>query len=391
VTKTSVLFVDDEEHIRNAVGTYLDRRGYDVTLARDGEEAMRAITKSRPDILVADVMMPRMDGIELTRRLRAHPKTADLPILMLSARKQDAAVLAGYEAGADDYCAKPMQLSVLAAKIDALVRRRALAAPSPAGRARVITFVHAKGGVGTTTLLVNAASCSDRSPERSFVIDASLPMGDAAILLSLAPRRSLADLADCELPSIDSDLLQQVATVHANGLRVAAAPESPVDADRITGPIVRAAILAATEVSDLVYVDTAAAFTEVALAAIDAADMVCAVTAPHVSSLRATRQLLAVLQRMDVPANRIQVVLSRTTPRGVDDGMVREILGIERLTIIPYSEIFWTSGDEGQPLVASRPDSSLAAAIRQLADELRHREPEHRPSNVGDRLAGLIG
>jgi len=390
MTRTTVLFVDDEDHIRKAVATYLDRRGYDVSLAGDGEEAMRAIGANPPDVLVTDVMMPRMDGIELTRRLRADARTAALPILMLSARKQDEAFLAGYSAGADDYVAKPVQLSVLTAKIDALLRRRAAPAAAPRGRGRVITFLHAKGGVGTTTLLVNAAASLSKFPVRSYIIDASLPLGDAALQLDLEPTHSLADIAEFDPRSIDATVLGQITTRHASGLRVVAAPKSPIDADRITGAIVRATIAAAVADSDIVWIDTACAFNEATLAAIDCADVVCVVTAPHVSSLRATRQLLDVLKRMDVSRDRVHIAVSRTTPRGVEDDQIRAILDVASTVIVPYSDPLWTSQDEGRPIVLSRPETSVAVALCLLGEELRRPGEETRGANVGDRVEGLV-
>src|SRR5919198_3953114 len=120
---THILFVDDEEQIRKLLSTYLTRQGYEVTLANDGYEGLKAVRSRMPDLIITDVSMPNMNGFELTRRLRADHKTARLPIVMLSARKQADDVLTGYAEGADEYVAKPIEMSVLAAKIDVLLRR----------------------------------------------------------------------------------------------------------------------------------------------------------------------------------------------------------------------------------------------------------------------------
>lgn len=386
MTQATVLLVDDEDHILKAIGTYLERRGYEVMLAKDGEEAMQAVAQRLPDVVISDVMMPRMDGFELTRRLRAHPRTASIPILILSARKQEAALLEGYSAGADEYVAKPVQLSVLAAKLDALVRRRPPVAVGPKLPGRVITFVHAKGGVGTTTLLVNAAASAERSPELTYVIDAASPMGDVSVLLDLTPARSIADLVDLTT-AIDQAALGQVTTTHSTGLKVLSAPASLVDAERVNGTTVRAAIVAASASADFVYVDTECALSDRSIAGIDGADVICVVTTPGISSIRATRQLLGVLERMDIPASRIHVVLNRTTPHGADDGQIAHVLGLKRLAVVPYSELFVAAGDEGRPLVLARPESSAAAAIRELAEALRSAE---LPLDTGDRAEKLI-
>src|SRR3982074_458923 len=118
-----VLFVDDEGQIRKLVQAFLSRHGYVVTLATDGYEALREIKKQQPHIVITDVGMPNLNGLELTRRIRAEAATARLPVIMLSAKKQADDILAGYAQGADEYVAKPVELAVLAANVDLLLKR----------------------------------------------------------------------------------------------------------------------------------------------------------------------------------------------------------------------------------------------------------------------------
>src|ERR1700704_5501024 len=118
-----VLFVDDEGQIRKLVQTFLTRQGYVVTTATDGYEALREIKKQQPHLVITDVNMPNLNGLELTRRLRASAGTDRLPGIMLSAKKQADDILAGYAQGADEYVAKPVELAVLAAKVELLLRR----------------------------------------------------------------------------------------------------------------------------------------------------------------------------------------------------------------------------------------------------------------------------
>src|SRR5438094_1448851 len=118
-----VLFVDDEGQIRKLVQTFLTKHGYVVATANDGFEALREIKRQKPHLVITDVGMPNLNGLELCRRLRSEAATARLPIIMLSAKKQADDILAGYAQGADEYVAKPVELAVLAAKIDLLLRR----------------------------------------------------------------------------------------------------------------------------------------------------------------------------------------------------------------------------------------------------------------------------
>jgi DNA-binding response OmpR family regulator len=119
-----VLAADDDEDILALVTFRLERSGYTVLQARDGAEALELARAERPDLAVLDVMMPKMDGFELTRRLRAEEATSRMPIILLTARAQDADVEAGFDAGADDYIRKPFSPQELRSRVQAILGRR---------------------------------------------------------------------------------------------------------------------------------------------------------------------------------------------------------------------------------------------------------------------------
>lgn len=123
-TPVRVLVADDEDDVRDLVVYRLSRSGYDVVEALDGEEAFRLATEQTPDLIVLDVMMPRIDGYELTRRLRAEPATSRVPVILLTARTQENDVSQGFEAGADDYLKKPFNPDELVARVRAVLGRR---------------------------------------------------------------------------------------------------------------------------------------------------------------------------------------------------------------------------------------------------------------------------
>ncbi len=118
-----ILVVDDDRAVRESLRRSLQFNGYQVDLASDGQQAMESVTAARPDAMVLDVMMPRVDGLEVCRRLRGTGD--DLPILVLTARDTVSDRVAGLDAGADDYLPKPFALEELLARLRALLRRRA--------------------------------------------------------------------------------------------------------------------------------------------------------------------------------------------------------------------------------------------------------------------------
>ena len=128
-----VLVVDDEESLLEAVRYALSREGFDVITARDGGEALRRWEAERPDLLVLDLMLPGLGGIDVCRRIRA---SSQVPILMLTARDGEVDRVVGLEMGADDYVTKPFSLRELAARVRALLRRAGAAEPSEASPVR---------------------------------------------------------------------------------------------------------------------------------------------------------------------------------------------------------------------------------------------------------------
>ncbi|AXK87744.1 response regulator transcription factor [Nocardia farcinica] len=130
-----ILVVDDDRAVRESLRRSLTFNGYTVDLAVDGVDALEKATAQRPDALVLDVMMPRLDGLEVCRRLRSTGD--DLPILVLTARDSVSERVAGLDAGADDYLPKPFALEELLARLRALLRRRA---PDPGDTSETLRF-----------------------------------------------------------------------------------------------------------------------------------------------------------------------------------------------------------------------------------------------------------
>ena len=102
-----ILAVDDERHIVRLVEVNLQRAGYEVVTAYDGREALEKVKSENPDLVVLDVMMPYMDGFEVLKNLKSDPETAEIPVIMLTAKAQDADVFRGWQSGVDCYLTKP--------------------------------------------------------------------------------------------------------------------------------------------------------------------------------------------------------------------------------------------------------------------------------------------
>jgi DNA-binding response OmpR family regulator len=134
---TRILIVEDDPDIAQLVARYLDKAGFTTEIAPSGRDALQIVGVRPPDLLVLDLMLPQVDGLEVCRMLRAGAATAALPIIMLTARAEESERIVGLELGADDYLAKPFSPGELVARVRALLRRAHRGAPPTSGAALV--------------------------------------------------------------------------------------------------------------------------------------------------------------------------------------------------------------------------------------------------------------
>ncbi len=123
MSKATILVVDDEEDIRELVALNLDREGYTVLTCETGEQALALARAKEPDLVLLDLMLPGIDGLEVCKRLKADPARRRVPVVMLTAKGEESDIVAGLELGADDYVTKPFSGKVLVARVRRLLRK----------------------------------------------------------------------------------------------------------------------------------------------------------------------------------------------------------------------------------------------------------------------------
>lgn len=141
MAREHILIVEDEEDILELLRVSLSREGYQVACATSGEEALKLFKKQVPDIVILDLMLPGMDGLDVAKVLKNDSQLKDIPILMLTARGEEADIVTGLELGADDYMTKPFSPRVLIARIRAVLRRKVKISPETTSIIRIHNLI----------------------------------------------------------------------------------------------------------------------------------------------------------------------------------------------------------------------------------------------------------
>ena len=299
-----ILIVDDDPDTQRVLGYTLKQEGFQVLVAVDGAEALRVREREKPDLILLDIMLPKLDGYQVAERIRAEEgSVAHVPIVMVTAETDIEQKVRGLRAGADDYLVKPFHPAELLARIRSLLARFAPRVADTTGHAaagRVLAFYGAKGGVGTTTLAINAAIALQRDQGRRVVlVDGNLQFGDHRVFLDLGlDRKSIVDVVVA--PTIDQDLLKSVLIHHDTGIDLLLAPPSPEMAELVNADQhhMTQIIELLRQRYDYVIVDIDKRLDETNLDVISASDVVFVVMTADLSCLKNVRLVLETMSQL---------------------------------------------------------------------------------------------
>jgi CheY-like chemotaxis protein len=366
-----VLVIDDDADVRGLLRVSFGKLGHEVTLAARGEEGLQAAAAADFDLIVVDLMMPDLDGYEVTRRLRADPKTQNVPVLVLTARAQTADYDAALEAGADSYLPKPYDSEILNRRVAELLKeseeRRKAAAGAKASAGLVTTVVGLRGGVGTTTCAVTLAGALLRAGRRVCLVDLSPSCGQVTLHLRLPAPTSWANLPAAP----DSTTVAQHLVRHESGLLVLAAPAQPVRAGLSTDTF-RATLDALQIFFTDVVVDAAPTLDEATWVALGAAARVLVLCTPEVCAVHTAVGALQALNGVRRQDSQVYAVLNHVSPdHNLPVAAVEKALGGPPGLVIPYDRQQPLALTHGAPLIFSQPGALLPAAVGTFALSLK--------------------
>jgi pilus assembly protein CpaE len=309
----SILLVDDSEIMLKHVSKALKAEGYEIYSADSGKAALEITRKMVPSLALLDVFLPDMDGYQICKALRSDPRSANIPIIMLTGFSDLDNRLKAFEAGADDFMQKPFQLEELLARIKVHLRQAAPSIPviETNNQFHKIAVFSLRGGIGVSTLAVNlAAGFSQLWGAPTLLADLAFLSGQSALMLDIPLRNTWANLGELKPEEIDLETLERVLLHHSSGLDVLAAPRRIEDAQEISEKHVQRMIELAGKIYKYLIMDLPHDFSLPTLSALDLSDRILLLTAPDLASVHCASNVLNTLKGLGYPDEKIQLVMN---------------------------------------------------------------------------------
>ena len=356
-----ILVIDDDLDLLQMMRLILQRTGHEAILTGDGADGLTKAQQLKPDMAIVDVMMPGMNGYQVVRKLREDPNTANMAIMVLTARAQAVDRDAAMAVRADAYMSKPVSPAELLQAINDLLSRRSTARLLPN---MVLAMLSLRGGVGTTTLAVNLA-LSLRQPGREVcLVDLSTRSGHAAMQMRLQPKTTWVEVL-AQASSLNAESVDRLLLRHESGVWLLPSPFlppiQPPAADAVSRLLTVLKPMFGAMVIDLSALDAAGRTV------VSTSDFVAVVLSPEVASLQTTAATLRVLKSVNIPDEKILLVLNQVSPKlGLSGAAIEKALGRPLTVSVPHDDAQGQALAQGAPLALSQSNSALALAVRQL-------------------------
>ncbi|MEX1071255.1 MAG: response regulator [Anaerolineales bacterium] len=373
VGSQKILVVDDDLDTLKLVGTTLEKQGFLIIAAKDGLEALEKVAQHMPDLILLDIMMPKMDGYEVTRRLRSDPATASIPVILFTAKAQVDDKVAGLEVGADDYLTKPTHPAELVARVRSILKRPVTAsilppsteeAASPGGA--VIGIVAAKGGQGVSTLAINLGAALQNQNKNATVAIAELRpgRGDMSVYLGFPNQSGLNDLLKRSPGDIHRQVVEQALVSHRSGLKLLLSSFKPSDV-ALEAAVEQMALVVRelARIATYCVLDLGVGFPPATLRVLQQCSKVIVVAEPDPHSIPLTKALLDDLKANGIAKEKlITVLLNRVrTDQAMSAADVQKTLGTDIDAVFtPAPELAFQAARSNQAMVSIDPQSFTA-------------------------------
>jgi pilus assembly protein CpaE len=390
MSQKHILVVDDSEMATQIMLKLLNRLGYAVTIKTSPIKALTwlRVPGNLPDLIICDVMMPEMNGHEFIRQVRSDPLAAHLPVIILTASKDQNEKIAGFEAGTDDFLVKPVDPTELDLRVKALLARARRSAHSQP-EAKVITSFSLRGGVGTTSLAVNlSAALAPLWGIEIPLLDLSLKNGHCALMLNARPKNTIVRLVEWDTPTLEAEAVERMLFRHATGIKLLAAPQSPIEAELITPEVLDRVWPYLRASYPLMVLDGGSQLTEPSLTALERSHVILLMLAPELASVKAAVDALRVFEQLGYDLDRVMPVVNWTFPHnGLSRKSIETALNRQIAADIPNdTRAFVQAVNTGQPSFVTDSASPSSLAIATLAYKLSSAEMESKAISDPSKL-----
>jgi CheY-like chemotaxis protein/MinD-like ATPase involved in chromosome partitioning or flagellar assembly len=380
-----ILIIDDDLDTLRLVGLMLQRQGYQISAATNGQQGLEKAFEEDPSLILLDVMMPDMDGYEVTRRLRQNPATVNTPILMFTAKTQLDDKVIGFEVGANDYLTKPTHPSELQARVKTLLsrvsdKRITTGSLNDDRRGYVIGVLGARGGLGTTTMAVNLGAGLQSRTKSEIIVAEMLPgQGALALEVGIENSKGLVDLLSMnKLSEITPDRVREVLIQHASGLKLLLASDRPRDMHLINQTAnYETVVKKLSRLARFVILDLGVGIQPFAEKILPLCNEVLIVLEGNPNTITHTRALIDDIAALGISRKNIRVVLNNRirSETQLPSSQVQAKLEHEILsTLTPAPELFVQATRMQTPAILCQPDSLTARQITKLVDFVAERE-----------------
>jgi MinD-like ATPase involved in chromosome partitioning or flagellar assembly/CheY-like chemotaxis protein len=377
-----ILLIDSDAATLNWLKVKLEQENFSVATARSGNEGLAQIEQDQPDIIVLDIALADMDGLEVLRRVGADPRGTPPWMIVFSKKYQPQDIAAGFQAGANDFIGKRPGADVeLIGKIRGHLaqmhaRKPAPPPPPPPVNGHIFSFCSSKGGSGVTSVCVNVAyALAQVQPEaRILVVDMVFPFGTIASALAFDSRRTVARMTHEPAEEIERATVEKYISAPLKwGFRLLIGTSDPQEAGNLDATRIEPIFKTLRTMYDYILVDFGRTLSRISLPIIEISERVLFIVSPDITTVKGAKLMLNYLRSRDIAFERIFLINNRTVGRvwTTAEDIERE-LGLKVNAMIPYEVEYMTMAtNDGVPFMAKFPEHAASAMFRQVAQKLR--------------------
>ena len=378
-----IMIVDDDLETIRLIGMVLQRQGYQIVTATNGAEALSLAIKEQPNLILLDLMMPDMDGNQVTRHLRDNPKTSKIHILMFSAKSQVEDKVSGYEAGVDEYLTKPIHPAELVARIKSVLSRSTSSEASSVKKGYTIGIIAAKGGLGVSTLALNLGISIFNKTQKG-VISAELNPGHGSwgLELGISTTNGLADLLSMKATEITPAEIENCLVSTPFGSRLLLSSNHINDTAFFNASTQLETVMQQMPLLVPVSIfDIGANYFPQFSRVLAPCNEILIITDPFPNTVKHTKAMIDDMISNNMLASKIlSVIIVNRVQSSIQltRQKVKELLGQDVTGMVsPGPELSYHAGMQSLPMIKAQPENLISVQINEIADQLIPRIKDH--------------